>query len=166
MTTVAWTLPEDIGYYRQSFIGQSEMIYRADTLSAALPTSEYREFVGALARLPPASRALVYYEVIPSASHYLFAVAAETAEGCVAFISDAEGVHESGCRSIPNFEAAQVVDSRAVRDPPVAGLVQIDASGEYRRTLLMLGDNDVPAESSRASLIEQIDRAFGDREPN
>jgi hypothetical protein len=30
----------------------------------------------------------------------------------------------------------------------------------------MLGDNDVPAESSRASLIEQIDRAFGDREPN
>lgn len=129
---IEWSLAADLDAYRASS-ANSEMIYRVDTLRTAEHSAEYERFIRQVATAPHAGRAFVYYEVNPNASHYLFVLALENADGCRLLISDAHGAREEACEHVQFLDVNQRVDPRAIRDPLVAGFVQYRDSGEVQR---------------------------------
>lgn len=130
--SVEWSLAADLEAYA-AVASNAEMIYRIDTLRTAESSAEYDRFVHQVATAPQAGRAFVYYEVNPNASHYLFVLTLENAEGCQMLISDVGGAREEECEYVQFLDVSQRVDPRAIRDPLVAGFVQYRDSGEVRR---------------------------------
>jgi len=158
---VSWTLEDDLAAYRESYSGQPEMIYRIDELAVALQSDEYRAFLNAIETAPMSREALVYYEVAPNASHYFFAFAAEDGSHCTLIISDQAGVQESECQRVPSYAAQVSPDTRAVRDPSVAGLVQFGPNGEEWRAMTLLSPQERSGLSTGETLFDKIERVFG-----
>jgi len=158
---ISWTLEADLSAYRQSYSGQPEMIYRVDELAVALQSDEYRAFLDAIGSAPAAREALIYYEVAPNSSHYMFSLAVENASLCTVIVSDLAGVRETECQRVPSYAAEVAPDTRAVRDPAVAGLVQFGPNGEERRAITLLSPQEPSGLSTDETLFDKIERVFG-----
>lgn len=161
LNEVTWTLEGDIAAYRQAYAGNSEMTYRVDELAVGLESNEYRAFLQAVESAPAGSVWLVYYEVGPSAAHYMFALAVESDTRCIVLISDLDGVREDECGAVPNYSATPPADARAIRDPTVVGLVQAGVDVEVRRALTVLPPHESSGVELSADLFAKIDRLLG-----
>lgn len=161
---ISWTLEDDLAAYRRAYSGQREMIYRVDELAVALQSAEYRAFLEVIGAAPAARQALIYYEAAPNASHYVFALAVENFSSCTVIVSDLAGVRESECQHIPSYEAEVAPDTRAVRDPAVAGLVQFGLNGEERRAMTLLSFQEPLGLSANEHLFDKIERVFNREE--
>jgi hypothetical protein len=157
---VDWDLREDIGEFRSEYTGQTEMIYRVDELSVAFHSDEYRAFLQAINDAPPARSALVYYESAPNAGHYRFMYAATDGRSCWQIVSDLAGVRAKACSGVPVFTANVPADTRAIRDPGVAALIQYTGNTELPRRAMAILPHE-PIEVSDDALFQRIERIFG-----
>jgi hypothetical protein len=159
---IVWSLEDDVGYFRQTYAQHPEMMYRVGELGAALQSEEYKAFAAAIERAPPASRAFVYYESAPNASHYLFVLAASDGERCTVTVSTMDGVRAFDCQRVPEYRANVPVDSRLIRDPGVAALVQFDPEGgEARRAISILPTDEPLLGTQDDELFDRVESIFG-----
>jgi hypothetical protein len=156
---ISWSLGQDIAFFRNEFRSQNEMIYRIDELSIGESSDEYQAFVRALESAPDGSKALIYYEVAPSAEHFMFALAVENASSCIVIVSDRDGVRRGECQRVPAYSAAVPPDGRAVRDPAIAGLVQFDGQTERRAITLVPAEETIGLTSGQ-TLFDKVARVF------
>lgn len=159
---IVWSLEDDLSYFRQTYAQHPEMMYRVGELGAALESEEYQAFAAALEHAPPASRALVYYESAPNASHYLFVLAASDGDRCTVTVSNLEGVRAFDCQRVPEYRANVPIDSRLIRDPGVAALIQFDPEGgEARRAISILPPDEPLPGAQDYELFARVESIFG-----